>query len=482
MFIRFFSVLFIVFVLVLLGCQEQAPVEMNSDTINSGASLSKKPQGDLELDGHYIIIAEEEAALPAGLDAAVAAANGSVTGKIEQLGLAAAFSEDPDFMNKAGKIDGIMAVIPDIKIDRIKPFEQPEAVTVDAASPPFTGDDDFFFDLQWGHDAVDAPEAWEAGYRGAGVRVFVLDEGFDMDHPDLAPNINYSLATSFVDGEPTPEYLLNDSFSHGSHTSGTIAAADNGYGTIGVAPEVELVPVKVLSEILGFGYSSWIINGVYYAALNGADVINMSLGGGGFKSLNAPGIQLYYMVPYKRALNYAYQMGATVVVSAGNDALDRNKTMDLLIMPADAPNVLTISATAPLGWAADFSTNLDEFAFYSNYGTRSIDFAAPGGTWELYYYPGGTDLCTVGFVTRPCYVFDYVFSVGSNGAWYWGSGTSMAAPHAAGVAALIIGKNGGSMDPAEVKAIMKQTADDLGKPGRDAYYGFGRVNAYKAVM
>jgi len=480
MLIRLFSVLFLVFVLFLLGCQKQTPVEITGSTENSAASLAKKSNADLELDGHYIVIAEKET-LPAGLDDAVAALNGKVTRKIDKLGLAAVFSEDADFMNNAKRIDGIMAVIPDLKIDRIKPIGEPIAIYADAANPPFSSDDDFFFDLQWGHDAIDAPEAWDAGYRGAGVRVFVLDEGFDMDHPDLAPNINTGLATSFVEDEPTPDYLLNDGLSHGSHTAGTIAAADNGFGTIGVAPEAELVPVKVLSELLGYGWSSWIIEGIYYAALNGADVINMSLGGGGYRSQEAPSIQQYYMVPYKRALNFAYQMGATVVVSAGNDTLNRNKTMDLLILPADAPNVLTISATAPLGWAADPTTNLDVFTGYSNFGTRSIDFAAPGGTWDYMYDPAGWNDCIVGGVLHYCFVFDYVFSVG-DGGWFWACGTSMAAPHAAGVAALIIGKNGGHMDPSKVKVIMAETADDLGKPGKDAYYGHGRVNAYKAVM
>ncbi len=206
------------------------------------------------------------------------------------------------------------------------------------------------------------------------------------------------------------------------------------------------------------------------------------MGGSAYKGSKGSDIQQYYMVPYKRALNYAYQMGATVVVSAGNSELDRNKTKDLLVMPADAPNVLTISATAPVGWGADPGTDLDVFAStYSNYGTRSIDFAAPGGNYAYAFEPGGFDVCIVGGVINYCYVFDYVFSTGSDGAWYWSVGTSMAAPHAAGVAALIIGKNGGSMDPSQVKAKLKQSSDDLGKPGKDDYYGHGRVNAYNAV-
>ena len=446
-------------------------------------SYAKTSKAELPevVDGQYIIVMAAKQRVPVGLELAVLEAGGELVSTMSQVGMAVAVSEDPDFLEQASGIPGVLAVIPDLKIDRVEPPIEPVAIGSDAANPPYSSDDDFFFDLQWGHDAVDAPEAWEAGYRGAGARVFVLDEGFDMDHPDLAPNINYGLAETFVPGEPV-DYLLSDVFSHGTHTAGTIAAADNGYGTIGIAPEAELVPVKVLSEVLGYGLTSWIINGVLHAADNGADVINMSLGGFGSKSYYAPGIQLYFMVPYERAINYAYQKGATVVVSAGNGALDRNKTRDLLILPADAPNVLTISSTAPVGWAADPDTDLDVFAStYSNYGQRSIDFAAPGGNWAYYFEPGGLNLCTVGGVTHYCYVFDYVFSTGSQGNWYWSCGTSQAAPHVSGVAALVIGKNGGEMHPAMVKAILEQSADDLGKPGMDDYYGRGRINAYKAV-
>ena len=107
-------------------------------------------------------------------------------------------------------------------------------------------------------------------------------------------------------------------------------------------------------------------------------------------------------------------------------------------------------------------------ASYTNYGTSSVEFSAPGGSVD---YPGNEG-CVVAGLARPCWVFDLVFSTG-NGGWYWSGGTSMAAPHAAGVAALIISEAGGSgsMSPARVEAAMRQRAIDLGKPGADDFFG-----------
>ncbi|MFH0757602.1 MAG: S8 family serine peptidase [Bacteroidota bacterium] len=173
----------------------------------------------------------------------------------------------------------------------------------------------------------------------------------------------------------------------------------------------------------------------------------------------------WYKNIYGRAITFAYQNGTTVITSAGNDAIDFDHSADLMHLPSGAAHAISISATAPYGWAYDQDTNLDEFASYTNFGQSEIDFAAPGGDfdWPLDYW-----------------YYDMVLSTG-NGGWYWGAGKSMAAPHATGVAALIIGKNGGSMDPAKVEAALKASADDLGKPGNDDYYGQGRVNAFRAV-
>ncbi len=453
-------------VLLLFAC-EQEEVFMN-DALEKSAISTKSASSS---NNSFLVISNTNK-LPKNLVKDLTDANGTLTSAISQVGIAIVESNDPDFKAKASKIKGVQSVVPNLTVQWLDPNEKNVSLEADFGNPPTSGDDDFYFDLQWGHDAIDAPEAWDAGYRGAGVRVAVLDGGFDLDHPDLAPNI-LTLSKDFT-GEGL-QYTLGDTFSHGTHTAGTIGAADNGFGTIGVAPEAKLMLLKVLSDE-GSGNFGVLIEAIIYAADNEADVISMSLSGSWLKRWGSEYAHLTNAV--NRATTYAYQKGSTVIAAAGNDGWDRDHFFgDLVISPADGPNVISISATTPIGWALDSSTNLDIPASYTNFGQSAIDFAAPGGDG---LYPGN-EFCTVGNAYAPCYVFDLVFSTG-NGGWYWSAGTSMATPHAAGVAALIIGKNGGSMKPAQVEAVLRKSADDLGKPGNDDYYGAGRVNAYRAVM
>lgn len=422
----------------------------------------------------YIVIAEKEN-FNNKLVNQIKILGGKFTKVHSNLGFAFVESNSPDFVKKVSALTSVRSVIKDIKFQWLDPKMKKVSNEGFVPSPPFTGDDDFFFDLQWGHDAIDAPEAWATGATGSGVRVAVLDDGIDSDHPDLAPNLNTSLSTSFVPGQ-TYEYNENypgDAFSHGTHTSGTIAAANNAWGTIGVAPNVELVMVKVLDSYTGSGNWSWILDGIVYAANIGADVISMSIGG--YAEMTFENAEFLYVLG--RTTLYAWSQGSTIVASAGNGGYNLDEFPGILHLPSDAPKVIAVSATAPIGWAVDFNTNLDNLASYSNYGINHVDFAAPGGD---FIYPGN-ESCTVAGINRPCWVFDLVFSTGSNASWYWSAGTSMAAPHVSGVAALIIGEAGGSLNPDAVFQTLRRTSDDLGTQFKDEIYGYGRVNAYKAV-
>lgn len=209
-------------------------------------------------------------------------------------------------------------------------------------------------------------------------------------------------------------------------------------------------------------------------------MISMSLGGSIQKS--SPGASTLRAL-IDRAVSYAYKRGALVITSAGNggESADSPKITDtpadLIHLPSDSPQAISISATAPHGWAKDpNNTFLDNPASYTNYGRSVINLAAPGGD----RLASVTGSCTVGGLTRPCSVFDLVFSTGARNSFYWSAGTSMATPHVAGVAALIVSKYG-KMHPAKLRAYLNGGADDLGVSGHDPYYGNGRVNALNSI-
>ena len=433
----------------------------------------------------YII--SNQGALPKDFKATVAKNGDTLKRFFPEAGFAVVTTRNP------GAYKGVAStVVRDITVQWVDP--PIEAVDLkELANPSSSGDNDPLFALQWGHDAVDAPEAWNAGVRGAGVRVAVLDSGIDADHPDLAANVNTELSKSFVEGE---DYNIAPGayFNHGTHVAGTIAAVDNGEGVIGVAPAAEIVAVKVLSEKTGSGTFAGVISGIIYAADIDADIINMSLGAtlpkNGYTYTDANGNIVKVganeiaalLTALSRATTYAYQQGTTVIASAGNSARDGDMDGATVSVPGGSTNVLTISATGPEGWALDQTTDLDTPAFYTNYGQSVIDFAAPGGDVDFSLRPGGVanranwPVCTVEGVTHYCYVFDLVLSTISEG-YSWAGGTSMAAPHVSGIAALIISENGGDMKPAQVEQVLRERADDLGKPGNDDYYGAGRVNS-----
>jgi lantibiotic leader peptide-processing serine protease len=421
--------------------------------------------------GRYILSA---AGTLRGVAAAAAQRGDTVVHHAPHAGFAVVETSDPAAYARLANV-----IVRDYVVAWRDPVEV-VAFESEAGDPPASGDDDPFFDLQWGHVPVRATAAWNAGVRGAGVRVAVLDGGFDMDHPDLAPNVNAALSANFVAGE-TIDYAFPDPFSHGSHVAGTVAAADNGFGVIGVAPEAELVLIKVLGDA-GSGSFADVGAGMLHAADVGADIANMSLGAqipqsgicdaeGCITAREVAALRVFM----QRIANYATWKGTLLISSAGNSGLDLDTTADLVVFPAGLARVVSVSATAPVGWATDpANTDFDGLASYSNYGRSGIDVSAPGGD---FMYPGNEN-CTIAGLLRPCWVFDLVFSTG-NAGWYWSAGTSMASPHAAGVAALILSEHGGSgaMTPAQLERALIQRAADLGDPGRDKVHGQGAVRS-----
>ena len=417
------------------------------------------------LSDSWVVVAHGNKITQTTLDE-IAAAGGTVTRHLPQIGVLKV-EAGSNFGEVARTFSGVKHLSADTTFQFYEPVAFDGPTLDNAGSPPASGDDDFYFDLQWGHDAVNAPESWNAGFTGRGVRVAVIDGGFDMDHPDLAPNIDVAASKDFT-GEGI-DYAFDDAFSHGTHVAGTVAAADNGFGIIGVAPEATLILLKALGDE-GTGSFADVASAIVHAADVDADVINMSLGAS-FPASEEGAAALKVMM--SRATNYAHHAGVTIITSAGNDARDGDKDTDTVTLPADSPHAVSISATGPRGWAAG-NGDLNQLAVYSNYGQSLIDFAAPGGDYE--YYLGNDDICQVAGIPQYCGVFDYVFSTG-NGGWYWSVGTSMASPHAAGIAALVIQANGGPMHPAQVTSEMASLALDLGKPGNDDDFGGGMLQA-----
>jgi subtilisin len=284
---------------------------------------------------------------------------------------------------------------------------------------------------EWNLNRVGAPTAWSEGATGAGVVVAVLDTGVDRSHADLRENIWTNLgeiAGDRIDNDGNG--WIDDVFGwnfaagsndtldrngHGTHVAGTIAAVRNGWGATGVAPDAKIMPVSVLSDT-GGGRSSDVAAGIRYAVSNGADIINLSLGGG-FSSQIAS------------AIEFAWEQGVLVVAASGN------QSANIPEYPArhsgEWDNVISVSGYDRGGSLAGFSNRVGS--------SGAVQLDAPGR--EIYS-------------TVP----------GSGFALY--SGTSMAAPHVAGVAALLLSGHAG-LSPAGVRNVLLATATPAAR-GSDA--------------
>jgi len=301
---------------------------------------------------------------------------------------------------------------------------------------------DPYFSYQWHMTKINVEHAWGIS-TGNNVVVAVLDTGVAYENHGryaLAPDL---AGTNFVEGY---DYINDDSHpnddqGHGTHVTGTIAqTTNNGVGGVGIAYDASIMPVKVLNAA-GSGTDFSVAQGIYYAVNNGADIISMSLGGEGFSQILAD------------AVLDAHNNGVVVIAAAGN-----SKT-DVPHYPAAYDTVIAVGATR-------YDNTL---AYYSNYGSY-IDLVAPGGDVNV-------DQNGDGYGDG---VLQQTFSGSPRNFGYWFyQGTSMAAPHVTGVAAMLIAN--GVIGPNAVKEALENSAIDLGASGLDSYYGHGLLNAYGAL-
>lgn len=307
--------------------------------------------------------------------------------------------------------------------------------------------DPYYEPYQWNFkppNGINVTDAWDIS-TGTGVIVAVIDTGIASNAPDLSET-NFVQGYDFINYDNDPA----DDNGHGTHVAGTIAqSTNNGIGVAGVAYGCTIMPVKVL-DASGSGTLSQLVDGIYYASGKNsqykADVISMSLG---FPT----SVTAKKLRPLLSALDYAYSQGIVIVAAAGNDATST------VCYPAAYDKCIAVGATRYDGTRP----------YYSNYGS-ALDIMAPGGDMSVDqnqdYKPDGILQNTLADTSD---TFDY----------YLYQGTSMATPHVSGVAALLIAN--GVTGPENVRQAMQSTAKDMGATGWDSGYGWGIVDAYKAL-
>ena len=338
------------------------------------------------------------------------------------------------------------------------------------AAPAGASSNDPYLTRQWGLQKIQATQAWTTT-TGTGAVVAVVDSGIDLGHPDLAANLLSATDADFVEpdgncsGKPKvcTQDGPQDENGHGTHVAGIIGAVtNNGTGVAGIAPNAKLLPVRVLDEN-GDGTGD-VVAGIRYAADRGADVINMSLGhtSGVGEALGLIGDldDLY------AALDYAWSKGSLVIVAAGNDSAP------ICAEPASGHHVICVGAT----------DSRDLKAAYSNFDAALLDtyLVAPGGDLfgQLSLGPSSPTASFCGGDVFSTYLRTERSWCSSEAGYEAIAGTSMAAPHVSGVAALLASKG---LTNQQIVDCLTRTSDDLGIPGRDPIYGYGRVNAFKAV-
>jgi len=397
--------------------------------------------------------------------------------------------------------------------DDLNATDNTAAPAVDTPAPG----SDTLSGLQWDMNQIHAPEARAITGGSPTVLVGDIDTGLDYTHPDLAANVDDANSVNCVSGVPVPgKVAANDDNGHGTHTAGTIAAAKNGIGIVGVAPNVRIAGIKA-GDAAGFFFPEAVVCAFMWAGSHHFNVTNNSYFADPwlFNCKNDPDQRAIWKAE-RRAISYAISKGVVVVAAEGNQADDlahptadatspddtnpviRQIHNDCAVVPVEVAGVVGVTANG----------NLQLKSFYSSYGVSKVAVIAPGGDSILQRTaasPNGRVLSTwpASLFLTACAAARRVTDPSSGATYCYQQGTSMASPHVAGVAALIISQ--GTKSPGAVTAKLQNTADPMACPpdlsiyaffpavdngapqvcqggtGFNSFNGHGQVNALNAV-
>jgi subtilisin family serine protease len=474
----------------------------------AGAASAQQPYSAVNSQTYIVLYKTHSVSSDAA--AVIANAGGSLVYSYNQIGVVIAHSDNTAFranLLRDRRVEGVSATA-NFATQVDNGFVDDgglEAFTADevAASPI---DDEPLGWRQWDMRQIHVPEAHEITAGSPSVIVGNIDTGIDYTHPDLAPNVDWERSVGCIGGVPNqdPDAWFDNHF-HGTHTAGTIAAADNAIGMIGVAPNVKIATIKAGNDE-GYFFPEAVICAFMWAAENGIHVTNNSYFADPwlFNCRNDAEQRALWKAE-QRAIRYAMSKGVVVVAAQGNENIDLSKRNVDTISPDYPPGsaverevtnacvVIPVEISGVIGVTAN--GYFQRKAYYSSYGIGVVQVTAPGGDNVFQrpqpVFPSGSILSTI----------PYYFCGGPGTACYGSaSGTSMASPHVAGVAALVLSQFG-SMPQGGVQAMITNTADPVDCPpnpfdpsgtgalaawcaGGSSYNGFfghGQVNAYNAV-
>ena len=479
----------------------------------------------------YIVLYKAQA-IPADAAQSIAKSEGTLVYSYNQIGVAIARSDSASFRDNILKDSRVENAVSTAQF--ASKLNDDTMAASDVNGPPAgnlpntpASDSDNLSGLQWDMRQIHAPEAHIITGGSPSVVVGDIDTGLDFTHPDIAPNYDAANSVDCSSGAPTPLLTGNDRDGHGTHTAGTIAAAANGIGIVGVAPNVKIAAIKASftdpsGQFSGLFFPEAVVCAFMWAGSHHLDVTNNSYFADPwlYNCRNDPEQRAIWKAE-QRAIRYAISEGVVVVAAMGNEFDDLAHPQVDLTSPDYAPGsaeerevknsclVIPVEISGVIGVTAD--GNLRQKSLYSNYGVGVTQVVAPGGDSVFQITPAAPNGRVLSTWQASLFFPPFCRTdlgrgvVDPSGATYcYLQGTSMASPHVAGVAALVISQFG-KMPPGKVQAYINQTADPLPCPpnpflfpdwprpsgdpqtceggiGYNSFYGHGEVNALNAIL